>query len=83
MFACFFLLLSGRAIRHGREGSIRICSGVCAVNDRPRISIHEENMKSAAATIVKHVKPRGRVEELIKLLEDKLKEKKPPTPAFV
>jgi hypothetical protein len=32
-------------------------------------------MESAAATIVRHIKPRGRVEELIALLQEELKEK--------
>jgi hypothetical protein len=45
------------------------------VDDRPRISIHKENMESAAATIINHIKPRSKIEELINLLQEKLEEK--------
>ena len=34
-------------------------AGVGAVDNRQRISIHKENMESAAATIVRHIKPRA------------------------
>jgi len=49
--------------------------GVGAIDDRPRITIHKENMQAAAETIINHVKPTSRLEELITLLQAKLEDK--------
>lgn len=48
--------------------------GVGAVDDRPRISIHKENMHSAAQTIFKNLHPQ-KVAELTQILESKIQEK--------
>jgi len=49
--------------------------GVRAVDNRPRIAIHKEDMESAAETIVKHIKPESKIDELIAWIEVKRNEK--------
>lgn len=48
---------------------------VGAVDDRNRVTINADDINSAAASIVRHIKPRSKVEALVLLIQAKLREK--------
>ena len=47
--------------------------GVGAVDDRNRVTINADDINSAAASIVRHIKPRSKVEALVVLIQAKLR----------